>query len=70
MTKKTTNNNQLINLTIMKYYYMDNWSGDVRQFNSLREAKKSARKEDGRSIAICNANGVVCTVKASGIVYA
>ena len=54
----------------MKYYYMDNWSGDVRQFNSLREAKKSARKENGRSIAICNANGVVCTVKASGIVYA
>ena len=52
------------------YYYRDNWTGDVHRFSTLREAKKSAMKEDGRSIAICNAGGVVCTVKASGIVYA
>ena len=61
------NNHQIYNIM---YYYMDNWTGNVRRFSTLREAKKSARKEDGRSIAICNANGVVCTVKASGIVYA
>lgn len=52
-----------------KYYYRDNWSGDVHRFASLREAKKSASKECGMSISICNASGIVCTVKASGIVY-
>lgn len=51
-----------------KYYYRDNWTGDVHRFSTLGEAKKSAMKEDGRSIAICNASGIVCTVKASGIV--
>jgi hypothetical protein len=53
------------------YYYTDNWTGDVHRFSTLREAKKSARKEDGRSITIWNAKGcrLVCTVKASGIVY-
>ena len=52
-----------------KYYYRDNWSGDIHRFASLREAKKNAAKECGMSIAVCNASGIVCTVKASGIVY-
>jgi len=36
----------------MKYWYKDNWNGDTKAFPTLREAKSSAKKEDGISITI------------------
>lgn len=53
-----------------KYWYSDNWSGNIKYFCSLREAIKSARKEDGISISIFDKNGCIKTVDANGYVAA
>jgi hypothetical protein len=51
------------------YYYKDNWSGDIHQFSTLREAKKEAKKEDGNSIAIFKGLDCVEIVKSNGRIY-
>jgi len=50
------------------YYYLDNWSGLEKKFNSLSEAMLSAIEEYGNSIAICfQHNGeLALLVNASG----
>lgn len=52
-----------------KYWYFDNWSGCKREFGSLKEAKKIARKEDGICITIYGDNGFVKIVECNGYVY-
>lgn len=54
-----------------KYWYMDNWCGDVHEFDTLREAKKAAKAETGVTVTIYrhgkDGSRIVCFAKASGI---
>ena len=54
-----------------KYWYRDNWYGDVHEFDTLREAKKAARTETGVTVTVYrHAKGgsrIVCFAKASRI---
>lgn len=54
-----------------KYWYLDNWSGKKKLFNTLREAKFSAKIETGISITIYDSDSkIVEIVNASGYVPA
>lgn len=33
-------------VTKKSYHFIDSWSGSIKRFNSLREAKKTANKEE------------------------
>ena len=35
-----------------KFWYKDNWCGSIREFTTLKAARKAARKEDGFGIYI------------------
>ena len=54
-----------------KYWYMDNWCGDVHEFDTLRDAKKAAKAETGVTVTIYrhgkDGSRIVCFAKASGI---
>jgi len=51
----------------MKYWFSDNWYGDIKTFDSLKEAKKEAKEQTGVSIAIHDEKGnIVCLAPASG----
>lgn len=52
------------------FWYKDNWSGDIKSFKTLGEAKSSAKKEDGLSITIFRNDGsIVEIVKSNGYTY-
>lgn len=53
-----------------KYWYTDNWYGIIKKFETLKEAKKSASKEDGVSIAIHTNNGKIIFQKCNGHICA
>jgi len=49
-----------------KYWYRDNWVGNKKEFETLPQAKQSARNETGVSVAIYNQKGqLVCIAPAS-----
>lgn len=56
-----------------KFWYSDNWTGQVHYFDDLKEAKKEAKKETGESVSIytnkpcCYYGSFVCYAEASGI---
>ncbi len=54
-----------------KYWYMDNWCGDVHEFDTLRQAKKAAKAETGVTVTIYrhgkDGSRIVCFAKACGI---
>lgn len=54
-----------------KYWYMDNWCGNVHEFDTLRQAKKAAKAETGVTVTIYrhgkDGSRIVCFAKASGI---
>lgn len=51
----------------VKYWYLDNWTGLKREFNSLPSAKKAAKKETGMCIYIYNMKGHLALIQeASG----
>lgn len=54
-----------------KCWYMDNWCGDVHEFDTLRQAKKAAKAETGVTVTIYrhgkDGSRIVCFAKASGI---
>lgn len=53
-----------------KFWYKDNWVGNIQEFATLEEAREAARKEDGVSITIySNDGGIAETVKANGYTY-
>jgi hypothetical protein len=54
---------------IKKFYYRDNWTGDIHHFKTLEEARESALSENGDSVAICGENGVIEFVKCRGYNY-
>lgn len=49
-----------------RYYFQDSWTGNAVYFDTLREAKKAAKKEYCTSVPIYDKNGFVCYAKASG----
>lgn len=52
------------------YSFKDNWYGDKKSFNTLREAKEAAKKEDGVSITIYRNDGSIAEiVEANGYTY-
>ena len=54
----------------MKFWYRDNWTGDIHEFASLRAAKSAAKNECGMTIRIHNAVGdIVCVADATGYTY-
>jgi hypothetical protein len=56
----------------MKYHYFSNWDGAKHRFNTLREAKKAASKDEGVSQTIYNSltGRIAACVRASGHVPA
>jgi len=52
---------------VKSFWYRDNWTGKRREFNSLADAKRAARKEYGCYISIYNLRGeCICLHHASG----
>jgi hypothetical protein len=50
-----------------KFWYRDNWVGKKKEFDTYKEAKKSASEETGVTIAIYESNGKLYKiVEASG----
>lgn len=55
-----------------RWWYVDNWSGAVHEFQTLKAAKKSAKHETGISVTIYTnlpygkGNRIACLAKASG----
>lgn len=55
-----------------RWWYVDNWSGAVHEFPTLKAAKKSAKHETGISVTIYTnlpygkGNSIACLAKASG----
>lgn len=35
-----------------KYFFVDNWDGNIRYFNTLRDAKKAAKLSTGVCVTI------------------
>jgi len=52
-----------------KFWYKDNWCGDIREFKTLKEARESARKEDGNGVDIYNGSRRVEFVNGNGYTY-
>jgi len=52
-----------------RFYYKDNWCGNIHYFDTIEEARESAKSEDGVNITIFDNNGVAEFVEANGYVY-
>lgn len=52
----------------MKYHYYSNWDGRKHSFSTLREAKRSAKRDEGVSQTIFNSTTgkIAACVAASG----
>ena len=51
------------------FWFKDNWSGNIKEYNTLKEAIAAAAYQTGETVFIHSYRGKIYEVNASGVTY-